>query len=325
MRFLIREVDFKDRKCLSELAHCFPLCSLPDNKFKLENKIQISKESFKQNLPKEERNYLFVLEDRKSKKVIGSSQILSYFGKHRSLCYFLKTKGGKEGFLKLERIKTGRHQVGGLILHPDYRRSPENLGLQISAARFLYIKTFSKEFSRLIEVSLTAPIHKGQNYFWEETGSKYLKRKYPSALKIFQKNRLKFFSLFPKNLKINLAQLSPRARDCLELVHLQTLPVYRGLLKRGFCKTKHHHVLDGGIYLEAYGKNISFLKKARRKLIKRDPLAKKTGSFLLSQQTKKGFFCTQTEGEIKKENLFIRNLPPDFEENRKAWILKTPF
>ena len=174
---------------------------MPDNRFKLENKIQISKESFKQNLPKAERNYLFVLEDRKSKKVIGSSQILSYFGEHRSLCYFLKTKG-KEKFLQLGRIKIGRHQVGGLILHPDYRRSPDNFGLQISAARFLYIKTFSKEFSELIEVSLTAPVHKGQNYFWRETGSKYLQMNYLSALKIFQKDRLNFFFSFSKKSQI---------------------------------------------------------------------------------------------------------------------------
>ena len=324
MRFLIREADFKDRKDLLELARCFPLCSLPADRFKLENKIQLSKESFKQNLSKVERSYLFVLEDRKSKKVIGSSQILSYFGEHRSLCYFLKTKGRKK-FLQLGQIKTGRHQMGGLILHPDYRRSPENLGLQISAARFLYIKTFSKEFSELIEVSLTAPVHKNQNHFWSETGSKYLKMDYSSSLRIFQKNRLKFFSLFPKQLKLNLTRLSSGARKCLEQVHLQTLPVYRGLLKRGFCKTRHHHVLDGGIYLEALGKNISFLKKARGKLIKRNPLAKKTGSFLLSQQTKEGFFCTQTEGEIKKENLFIKSLPPGFEENKKIWILKVPF
>ncbi len=324
MRFFIREGDFKDRDDLLKLARFFPLCSLPDNKSKLEKKIQISKESFKHILPKEQRNYLFVLEDRKVKKVIGSSQILSYFGGNRSFCYFLKKKAGKS-YLKLKTIKTGRHQIGGLILHPDYRRFPEKLGLQISAGRFLYIKALSKEFSNTIEVSLTSPINKKENGFWEETGSQYLKMSYSSALKVFQKNRVEFFSLFPKNLEFELDKLSSKAKHCLKQVHPQTLPVYKGLLKKGFHKTKHHHALDGGIYLEAKQKDISFLKKAQKKILKQAITVKKPSSFLISQNTNKGFICAQAKGESQKGTLFLKKLPPNFKDNEKAFILKFPF
>ena len=238
MRFLIREADFDDREALIGLAKCFPLCSLPKTKPTVEKKIQISKESFKQNLPKEERNYLFVLEDRQEKKVIGSSQILSYFGKNQSLCYFFKKEKGKS-YLKLEAVQTGRQQIGGLILHPAYRKSQELLGLQIGIVRFLYIKTFPKAFSSLIEVSLTTPIDTTKNHFWEETGWKYLKKNYPTALKIFQQNRSQFLDLFPKDLKIDLDKLSSKAKKYLTEIHTQTQPVYKGLLKRGFYKTKH--------------------------------------------------------------------------------------
>ena len=201
MRFIIRSVDFKDREDLLDLRRQFPLCSLPDSKSELNKKIQTSKGSFNQSLPKEKRNYIFVLEDKKEKKVIGSSQILSYFGSSRTLCYFLKEKGEKQ-YLKLSRIKEGLSQIGGLILHKDYRKSPDFLGLQISAVRFLYIKTFPKEFSPVIEVSLTAPFKGKTNRFWTEIGSKYLKINYYSALKNLQKDRVRFLSLFPENLKI---------------------------------------------------------------------------------------------------------------------------
>lgn len=320
MRFLIREANFKDRDYLLSLAKSFPLCSLPGNKAKLEEKIQTSKDSFNQTLPKKNRNYIFILEDKKEKKVIGSSQILSYFGKNKSLCYTLKKKEGKS-YLKLDTIKTGRHQIGGLILHPDYRNFPEKLGLQIALVRFLYMTTFSKEFSPLLEVSLTSTIHGTKNHFWKETGLKHLKMNYNLALKNFQKNRLQFFSLFPIDLKINLDKLSSKAKNYLIQVHPQTLPVYKGLLKRGFCKTKHHHVLDGGIYLEAFWEKLSFLTEVRSLYIKKDKSIKKLSSFLLSQQTKKGFFCTQVKGEIQRDFLLIKSFPPFLEERQKTWVL----
>ena len=322
MQFLIRSADFKDRDGLLKLAQYFPLCSLPSNKSKLNKKIQISKESFQQTLPKKDRNYLFVLEDRKEKKIIGSSQILSYFGPHQSLCYFLKKEKGCS-YLKLEKMKVGRHQIGGLILHPDYRKSQDLLGLQIGLVRFLYIKTFSKAFSPIIEVSLTAPIEGKDNHFWRETGLKHLKINYDSAFKTLQTTRPKFLSFFPKDLKINLNQLSPKAKSYMEQVHPQTLPAYKGLLKRGFYKTKRYHVLDGGIYLEAPWKELPFLKKTKKYFLKKEKVIKAL-SFLLSQQTEQGFFCARVQGEIQKQNLLVSHFPKEFEEGKKVLALCFP-
>lgn len=322
MRFVIRSADFKDREDLLELTKYFPLCSLPNNKSKLNKKIQISKKSFQQILPKKDRNYLFVLEDKKENKVIGSSQILSYFGPKQSLCYFLK-KEKDHPYLNLEKMKAGRHQIGGLILHPKYRKSQDLLGLQIGLIRFLYIKTFSKAFSPIIEVSLTAPIEGRENQFWKETGRKHLKITYDFAFKTLQTNRLQFLSFFPKNLKISLNQLSLKAKSYMEQVHPQTLPVYEGLLKRGFYKTKRYHVLDGGIYLEAFWKELPFLKKTKKYLLKKGKVIKPS-FFLLSQQTEQGFFCTRVKGEIKKQNLQVSRIPKEFEEGKKVLALRFP-
>ena len=321
--FFIRPADFKDIKDLILLAQCFPLCSLPKDKSKLEKKISISKISFAKKLKAENRNYIFVMEDKKTKKVIASSQILSYFGSNRSFCYFLKTKPG-QSYLKISQTKSGRHQMGGLILHPDYRKSQHFFGLQIGAVRFLYIKTFPKEFSKIIEVSLTAPIQKEKNSFWKETGSKLLNKSYSSALKLFQKNRLHFFSLFPKNLKIDLDTLSLSARNHLTHVHPETYPVYKGLLKRGFYSTKHYHLLDGGGYLEASWRALPFLKSAKTCFVKRKK-GSKADSFLVSQQTEKGFICAKTKGEIKNQNFFIQQAGHPFEEGKKALALSFPF
>lgn len=324
MRFLIRSADLTDKKDLLELARCFPLCSLPQSKPKLEKKIQISKKSFDHSLPKEKRNYLFVLEDRKEKKVIGSSQILSYFGKDKSLYYVLIKKKDYH-HLKLVQLPKGKHHIGGLILHPKYRKSKEGLGAQISLARFLYIKNFPKEFSQLIDVSLTSPIEKGKNSFWEETGKKILRKNYSSALKAFQKDRFQFLSLFPKNLKIPLDSLSLQAKSYLREIHPQSLSVYKGLLKIGFYKTNFHHIVDGGVYLEASWKKLVFLKHTKKLILQKSSRIKNPFSYLIAQQNKKGFFCTLLEGRQDKKSLLVKtNLSP-FEEGQKSLVLKFPF
>ena len=321
--FFIRSADFEDIKDLVLLAQCFPLCSLPKDKFKLEKKISVSKKSFAKKLKAKDRNYIFVMEDKRRKQVIATSQILSHFGPSRSFCYFLETKRGRP-YLKINQIKRGRHQIGGLILHPDYRQSENLFGLQIGAVRFLYIKTFPKEFSKIIEVSLTAPIHKGKNHFWRETGLKRLGKNYNSALTLFQENRSHFFSLFPKNLKFDLNALSLSARNYLTHVHPETYPVYKGLLKRGFYQTNRYHLLDGGIYLEVPWKTLSFLKSAQSCFIKKKK-SLKTNSFLVSQQTEEGFICIQTKGEIKNQNFFIQEEDLPFKEGKKALVLAFPF
>lgn len=322
MHFLIRSVKLKDRDDLLDLAQYFPLCSLPTDKIKLENKIRASQESFKHIRDKKERNYMFVLEDTQKKKIIGSSQILSYFGINRSLGYLLEKKNGKS-YLKLHRLK-GQNEIGGLILHPDYRKSPALLGLQIGIVRFLYIKIFPNNFSPVVQVSLTAPIYNGKNYFWKETGFKYTKKNYKTALQSLQKNRDHFFSFFPKDLKIDVSQFSPSAKKFLTQVHPQAEPVYRGLSKVGFHKINYHHIIDGCIYMEAPWKKLSFLKKAKSCLLKTEKKIQ-TDSFLLAQQNKKGFFCTQVQGQIKNHSFLMKSIPKEFEKDEKALVLNFPF
>ncbi len=322
MSFLIRPADFQDKEDLLELSHFFPLCSLPKNSLKLKKKLEVSQESFKGIRPKEERNYIFVLEDQKAKKVIGSSQILSYFGPHQSLCYFLKTYK-KNIFLELKKISTGQNQIGGLIVHPAYRKKPSLLGLQIGLTRFLYIKSFPKDFSSLIEVSLTAPFTGSKNEFWKETGQKQLKISYSSALKKLQTDRLSFYSLFPKKLKIPLSQLSEKAQNCLQEVHPQTYPALTGLLKRGFQASSRRHILDGGIYLEAFWRDLPFLKKAKSLFLKKDKKIKGS-AFLLSQNSPQGFNCQKVLGQLSGNRFLIQAIPRVFSDKKKVLALKFP-
>ena len=311
MRYLIREAQTKDIFDLLNLSRAFPLYNLPNNEKILEQKIEISQKSFQKKLKPEDRNYLFVLEDRKIKKVMGSSQILSFSGQNHSHCYLWDKQS--DPCLKLIQVKTKRQQLGGLILDKKYRSCPEKLALQIGAGRFLYVKLQIHSFSHFFEVSLTGPFQKKDNPFWSETGAKYLKQDYLQALEAYRDNYTRFIKNFPKNLKIPLSSLSSSAQFCLNRTHPQTLPAYKALLKRAFYYKRRHHILDGAIYLES--KNPVFLKNTKAFLLKFEKQVQGS-SFLIGQNNSKGFVCAKVKAQ-QRGQILKTNKNPIFEENKK--------
>jgi len=318
--FLIRSALKKDIKGLLKLAQTFPLYNLPNDKKILSQKMEESEKSFQKTLPPFKRNYIFILEDLKTDQVIGSSQILSFWTKKQSYCYLLK-KQKNSAYLKLLSREKKRHQLGGLIVDTKHRGS--KLGLLLTLSRFLFLKIHDKDFSKRIEVSLTGLSQKKENLFWAETGAQWVKKNYLEALALYRKDPHFFLKKFPKELKIPLTTLSQTARSSLEKVHPQTLPAYKGLLKRGFNPTGYHHLLDGGLYLEA--KTSSLLKKIESLSIKFEK-SQKSSVFLISKKKPESFskqnpfFVLQVKGEKRGEQLSI-DKNPFFKEGEKVFSL----
>ena len=296
---------------LQQLAGNFPLSSLPDDKNRLEELIERSWLSFKGGLPQEQRRLLFVLEVEG--QIIGSSQILSYQEQNHS--YFLLCRTEKEEtVLQLSEDKKGRTQLGGLILNPQYRRHPEKWGRQIGLFRFLYMAEYPEAFTETIEVSLTAPLQKkgNESLFWNCMNFSKLPKDYKSALQLYKTKPSLFFSRFPKTLTFPLKNLPEKLRDSLASIHSETLPAYRGLLKLGFKKTSRHHILDGGIFLEAKKRNLSILNQSRQVLLKQGQPTK-TEIYLWGRENSKGFSGSSIKGELKGDVLISDNLPSSME------------
>ena len=296
IQYILRPAQEKDLSDLLVLARSFPLYNLPSYKKFLKKKLELSEQSFQKKQAPFERNYIFVLEDLKLKKVIGSCQILSFSHKNRSYCYLLENKQS----LKLVSVKEKRHQLGGLILNPKHHASKEKFGLQLGTIRFLYMKNNDKDFSKTLEVSLTSPFQKKENPFWMETGAKHLKQNYLQALNLYRNAPDSLLKKLPKDFKVDLKSLSEEARLCLQTVHPQTFSAYKGLLKRGFQYNQRHHLLDGGLYLES--KTAPLLKKIENLKLKFEK-PKKPDFFLIgktnSKQTPEAFLGTRVKGEKK--------------------------
>lgn len=313
LNFIIRPAQKKDLSDLLKLSRSFPLYNLPQHKKFLREKLELSGQSFQKKLPPFERNHVFVLEDLNSKEVIGSSQILSFSNKNRSYRYLLRKNQG-QAYLQFVSVQTKRHQLGGLILSRRHRGLKEQLGRCVGSARLLYMKNNEKDFSKTLEVSLTGPFQKENNPFWKQTGAKYLKQNYLQALKLYRNDPDALLKKFPKKLKIELESLSEIARSSLKIVHPQTLPAYKGLIKRGFKPSGGHHLLDGGIYLVAKS-SLLFQEIENLELIFKSPQLKepkKAGSFfLIGKKKRAGFLSARVKGlkigsrlKIEKNSFF---------------------
>ena len=316
MDFLIREVKLRDLEDLHHLAFQFDLSNFPRKKSLIIKKIKKSQASFKKELPKEERNYIFVLENKKTKKVIGASQILTKCKKKR----YLYLKKGRNEILHLYRHTKDRHELGGLILDKKWRKGKERLGAQIGLVRFLYIFLFKKEFEDIMEVGLTSIIKNKKSDFWRETGFKLFDLDFEEGLRILRKNPLAFFSLFPKDYQVSLKKLSKKGKRCLKEVHHQTLPAYKALMRMGFKESGLYHLLDGGLFVESDPKKLKFFKKINRVSFEITE-GGKGNSYLIAQQNDHGFFATKVKGSLKKKKLLVSSIPENFVKNKSLMAL----
>ena len=180
--FLIQSVSFRDYSSLRKLALKHPLLNLPSEPVLLKKKIQISENSFKEVLEREQRQVLFVIkkkmEENKGEteeEVIGSSQISSKFGTKKDPFYSLKifyedqaSSTDQEDFLQLKVMRDGPSYLGGLIVDEKYRGHAEKIGKQISLIRFLFAAIHKEVFENTLHAEV-APFldENGKNPFYE--------------------------------------------------------------------------------------------------------------------------------------------------------------
>lgn len=309
IRYIVRNIRLSDKEKIQNLLSSSFLLNHPRDSKNFFSWIQKSEESFQKKIDKEDRHFIFVLEDLQTKQLIACSQILSAY-KTRNQPYFLLQDFENQKALKLCYDTKGKHQVGGLFLHPSYRKTKDRLGFLITRARYLYISNFSDQFSRQIEANLTGPFYKKDgilhNDFWNEVGKKYHSISYQdSLLKLFQ-NPVDFYKILPKDLTIPFKSLSQKAQSCIESIHYETQPAYKNLLKIGFQYKKKHHFIDGAKYLSVFQEKLSILKQAQKLFVKEKSFLSSPKIYLCAQTKGFDFFATLLEAEVYEDKLCLQ-------------------
>ncbi len=274
--FIMRNVIESDLEDLFELSSKVVFINLPHDKKIIKDKISKSIKSF--NSPSKnlaDNYYIFVLEDTDSSRVVGVSMIHAQHGTEQEPHFFLRVShenkfsttintGFVHGTLKLGLDTNGPTEIGGLILHPDYRGNDLKLGKQISFVRFLYIGLNPERFKEEVHSELMPPFDKeGKAPLWEAIGRRFMNMEYQEADILSRSNKEFILSLFPND-NIYMTLLPMKARDAIGNVGSDTAPVKKMLESIGFEYTQEVDPFDGGPHYRCKTSLIKPIREMRK-------------------------------------------------------------
>ena len=317
--FLIRNIGIEDLNDLYQLSQLEHLINLPRDKKQLRDRIQNSLQSFKKpNDNKALNYYLFVLEDLTKSKIIGISMIHGQHGtekhphfffrvyKEQKRCSALKTEF-THTILELDYEPNGCSEIGGLILHPDYRGRAGKLGKQLSFCRFLYMALYPQRFTDTIHTELLPPLNpQGSPPLWEAIGKKFTQMSYDEADRLSRLNKEFIIELFPWKDKIYGSLLPPEALETIGKVSPGTQAVKSMLEKIGFQYMNEVDPFDGGPHYRCARNQILPVKQSRRVKIQHSDTFEDAQSYLIQIARDQYDFCCQyVEGKVDQNRLYV--------------------
>lgn len=275
--YILRNVTLKDLNNLYELSGKVLFINLPHDKRIIENKIRRSLECFENPSSDKSKNYyFFVLEDTDNDQVVGVSMIHAQHGTDEEPHFFLRVSqenkfsstintGFVHGTLRLGLDTNGPTEIGGLVVHPDYRGiKGHKLGKQISFVRFLYMAKNPDRFKDTIHSELMPPLDaNGHSPLWEAVGRRFMNMEYNEADILSRNNKEFILSLFPAN-NIYMTLLPMKARNAIGKVGKDTLPVKNMLEKIGFRYNHEVDPFDGGPHYRCRLNDIKLVKEQKR-------------------------------------------------------------
>ncbi|NBV49911.1 arginine N-succinyltransferase [bacterium] len=316
--FLIRSVREQDLDELERLSELVYFINLPNNRDLLKDKIKKSVDSFQGNIEdKFEREYIFVIEDLNTSRVIGTSMIIARHGSPESPHMYFELKEKQKysetihaGFihkvLSLKFDSDGPTEIGGLVIDPSYRGHKLKLGRLLSFCRFSFIKMKRRWFKDRILSELMPPLSEsGESLLWEALGRRFTNLSYQDADLLSRKNKEFITSLFPKG-DIYTVLLSGEARDAIGKVGPDTEPVKHMLEKIGFKWREHIDPFDGGPHYWADTDRISLVSQTKKYHVHRDLLKSRSPERALVSVFRNGEYrCMQSPFELFRGKVLL--------------------
>lgn len=181
--FLVREATRRDHRQLLALARRLDSINLPTQSAELRELLDRSTRSFLGQIRERSRAvYVFCAQRIGSGKIVGASMIIAKHGTPESPHFYLEIDNEeryskrldrmfRHQYLRLRHSMDGPTELGGLIVAPAMRRSPERVGRQLSWVRFLYLAKHRSRFQRrVLAEMLPPPAPRHRNAFWDHFG-----------------------------------------------------------------------------------------------------------------------------------------------------------
>lgn len=286
-RYEIRALQPGDEPQLLALARHLNSVNLPDDPGRIAEIVNLAHGSWSGAVEKpSEREYVFALVDHELERIVGTSMILAQLGR-RGAPYIYFDVMDEEKYsatidkhfhhkvLRIGYSYNGPTEIGGLVIHPDYRKASERLGTMISYVRFLFIRAHRELFRDEVVAELLPPLEPdGTSHLWEALGRKFTGLDYAEADVLSKRNKEFIKGLFPEG-AVYATLLPHNAQDVIGKVGHQTRGVEKLLRRIGFRYADRVDPFDGGPHFFAETDDIS-LVKATRKLVAGPPLEEGT-------------------------------------------------
>ncbi len=272
--FRIRQSYRDDVDQVLAVAEHLDTVNLPADRRHIENILDQSERSFAAELPVGEREFLFVLEELASRRIIGTSMIYAQHGTRRAPHIFFRVENDERYSVTLDKhfvhrtLRIGYNydgptEIGGLILLPEYRRNTDGLGKALSYVRFVFMRMHRPLFRTHVISELLPPLEPdGTSKLWEALGRKFTGLTYQEADLLSKDNKEFIHALFPDD-PIHTELLPDDVQAIIGQVGHETRAV-EGMLRRiGFEYAGQIDPFDGGPHFIAKTDDITIVKQTR--------------------------------------------------------------
>jgi arginine N-succinyltransferase len=287
--FYLRPAIDGDLPSLREAARHLDSVNLPNDEAKLAAAIARSQASFAAAaagpgagttaaLPPAQRELLFVLVERAGdggERVVGSSMVFAQHGSRRSPHIYFDVIDEERYSETLDRhfhhkvLRIGYNyngltEIGGLVVLPELRGHPQQLGKALVHVRFLYIALHRAMFRDEIVSELMPPLEPdGTSLLWESLGRHFTGLSYQEADQLSRANKEFIRALFPQD-PIYASLLPARAQAQIGEVGPHSKAVEKMLVRAGFRYAHRIDPFDGGPHFHARTDELAPVRAARR-------------------------------------------------------------
>jgi len=275
--FEIRAATREHHESLCELARHLNSVNLPNDPEAIEALLTASERSFARDIADpRKREYVFILWDRVAQRVAGTSMVIGQLGRRDAPYIYFDVREEEKYSATLDRhfvhriLATiysydGPTEIGGLVVHPDYRRRTERLGTLISYVRFLFIAMRRADFQDELLAELLPPLEPdGTSHLWEALGRRFTDMSYAEADRLSSTDKTFIRDLFPSG-DIYGSLLSTGAQAVIGKVGNQTRGVEKMLRRIGFRYAERIDPFDGGPHFVAGIDEVSLIRETRER------------------------------------------------------------
>lgn len=301
---VMRPAQLKDVKTIIQLAKLssIGLTSLPHEPNSIKAKVARSVAAFKAKIsqPKNEL-YFFVLEDPKTKSIVGTAAIDAAVGfgtpfysyKVSTITRVCRPLNIQRQYdhLNLVNDYQGKTELCTLFLLPKYRANGN--GILLSLGRFLFMAQHPERFTETVFAEMRGVTDRnGRSAFWDGLGKHFFAMSFAEADHLSAVTNKQFIAdLMPRS-TIYTSLLPKRAQAVIGKVHHESKSAYRLLQAQGFEYNNSVDIFDAGPTLECKFKYIKAINHSeivsvsKIAAVTKDPihcLVATTGSFRATQ------------------------------------------